>query len=227
MSDVATDRQDDAMQRVGAQLRQAARVLGLAYAVTLGVVLAAAIGARALDRPLSHVTHDPLAVAKEPFYVGALSNLGVLVWWTVAVACLLAAIVLRHERRDLAQPLAAAGVLSAVLALDDLFMGHDVILPDKLGVPEPVTYAAYAVIGVAFLWIFRAFLRRTPLLLLGVAALFFAASTGIDLGTEGDEEERLAAIEDVLKLFGIVTWGVYWLRLAGGALVRPRHEPRV
>jgi hypothetical protein len=202
----------------GAQLRESARILALLYASFLALVAVAWLGARVLDRPLSDVTHDPLAVAKEPFYVGALSNLGVLVWWTAAVACLVAAAVLWRSRRDVAEPLGAAGLLAAVLTADDLFLIHDVILPDKLGVPEPVTYAAYAAAALAFGVGYRAFLRRTRWTVLALVLVFFACSIGIDELVSDAREEQFAGLEDVFKLFGIVTWAAYWVPLALDAL---------
>jgi hypothetical protein len=208
---------------VGAQLRASAPLLALLYGATLAVVGVAWLGAETLDRPLSHVTHDPLAVAKEPFYVGALSNFGVLVWWTAAITCLVAAVVLRDSHRGVTAPLGAAGLLAAALTADDLFMVHDVILPDKLGVPEPLTYAVYGAAGLAFAVAFRTFLLNTRWLVLALVVLFFACSIGIDELVSDTREEQLAGVEDVFKLFGIVTWAAYWVPIALDALAGTRR----
>jgi hypothetical protein len=200
------------------QLRDSAVLLAGLYGATLGLVAAAWLGAELVDRSFSNVTHDPLAVAKEPFYVGALSNVGVLVWWTAAVACAVTAAVLWRSRRDVAAPLGAAGLLAAALTADDLFMVHDVILPDYLHVPEPVTYAAYVAAATAFAVAYRTFLSRTRWALLALVLLFFACSVVIDWLVSDEREEQLAGVEDVFKLFGIVTWAAYWIPLALGSL---------
>jgi hypothetical protein len=201
-----------------AQLRAAAPVLVLVYGATSVLVLVAAIGTEAVDRPLSDVTRDPATVAKEPVYVGALSNVGVLAWWTAAVACLVAAAVLWRRRNDVAAPLGAAGLLAATLAVDDLFLLHDAILPDELGIPEPIAYVAYAAAALAFTVAYRVFLRRTRWMLLVLVLLFFGCSIAIDLVVSEARQAEFAAVEDIFKLFGIATWTAYWIPLALAAL---------
>jgi hypothetical protein len=204
--------------RGSGQLRGAVRVLGPVYAATSLLVVVAEIGTTRVDRALSYVTRDPATAANEPAYVGALSNVGVLALWTAAVACLVAAAVLWRRRDDVAAPLGAAGLFAATLAVDDLFLLHEEILPKELGIPERISSVAYATAAVAFAVAYRPFLLRTRWFLLVLVLFFFACSIAVDAIVPQARQEEFASLEDVLKLFGIATWTAYWVPLSLAAL---------
>jgi hypothetical protein len=195
----------------------------LALAAVWGGVLTllalTAVAAQISGRPLSDFTRDPVAVVEAPFYVGFLSNVGVLLWTGTAAACLVAGEVLRRLRGPRARLLLSAGALSAVLALDDLFRGHE-LLNERFGVPQPLLPALYAAAIVLLCVRNLELLRRTEWKLLAAALALFGTSAAIDGLANPGHTSALEALEDVLKLFGIATWAAYFVPLAVLSLVQ-------
>jgi hypothetical protein len=201
-----------------------ARWLGVAcVAVPVAVLLLATLvfglhPARAL--------RDPAAYVDFPFYVGMFSHIGALGWWTAAAAGLLAAFTLRaasEERRMMLW----GGLLSAMLAIDDLFMVHDNVMPAYLGVPELPVLAAIGLSGVAYVWRFRALHVQVAPVLLVVCLVLFASGLVVDLarGSAQDEQGLGILFEDGFKLAGIGGWAAYHL-LVARAFLRQRMPPQ-
>lgn len=163
-----------------------------------------------LRDPASSVYHE--AVCCGPL-LGAVSNFGVVLWTVTAGALLMAAFIMASskKRNDHARFLAGAGLLTGWLALDDLYMLHDSLLP-MLGAPEKAVYAAYALATGTFFYLFRNLLRRERLLILAAAGGFFAVSILLDIIME--DAARAYYYEDAAKLFGIAAWAAFWLSAA-------------
>ena len=150
---------------------------------------------------------DPVYVADLPAYTGVVSQAGVLAW-TVGAAVALFAAALTGSRllRDL-------GWLTAFLAIDDVFLLHDQVLP----VPEVVFFA---VLGVVVLLLLRRHLaalrvdRSRPVVAAGVALL--ASSVIADVSMLDKVTVLAAVAEEALKVAGIVAWS--------GALVVLAHD---
>ncbi len=153
-------------------------------------------------------------------YVGLVSNLGVLLWCSCAAICLFSGAVICQgfSNRETCLFMVCSGLFTAMLLLDDLFMLHEEVFPDHLFIPQPLVFVAYGFITLAYLFRFRKTILATEYLLLILAVGFFAASVFVDLFVT--PEEFLIAgypgrhiIEDGLKLFGIVTWTAYLIRV--------------
>lgn len=187
-----------------------------------GVLLLAltALAAQITDRPLGFFTRDPTAVLEGPLYAGALSAIGVLLWWTgVAVAGFAALLRPGDDRRGF---LAAAAALTAVLAFDDLFQVHDVLLPDYAGIPQPAVTGAYGLAAVALVVRWRATMRRTAWKVALAGAALFAVSVAVDfVGDQSATSNHL--LEDGAKLLGIITWTTYLASVAAAALAPDRE----
>ena len=185
--------------------------------------------------PVGRLFRDPLAIAEEyPFcchvYDGLFSNMGVLLWWTAAVAAGFAALVTARlsKRRHEVLVLSVAAGFSAWLALDDLFMLHEKLFP-KLGLSQPEILALYGVLAavyIAFSW--RVVLTAAPLLLLmGIGMLGLSGSFDIladhDLGAASAwllEHWRLQILlEDGAKFLGIGFWCCLHLAAAMNVIV--------
>ena len=166
---------------------------------------------------------DPLAVAEMKtecckVYYGAVSNLGVMTWVGTAVACLFAAAVLAARTghtRDVSF-LIAAGLFTGFLAMDDLFLVHENVLP-AFGVSEPVTYAAYGMLGLAYLALAWRPISDSHYILFAVACCLLATSVLVDWQVHSDHRLRIV-LEDGAKLAGIFSWAAFHLAAAWGLL---------
>ena len=112
------------------------------------------------------------------------------------------------------------GLLTSVLALDDLFLIHEQVAPDYLGLNENIVFAVY------FLLIFSYFLRFLPVALsdnymvLLSAFFFLGLSLTVDKGLpiEISNVSLQFAVEDGLKLMGIVSWATYFILTSSKAV---------
>jgi hypothetical protein len=168
---------------------------------------------------IGDLTRDPATSQEFARYVGALSYLGVLAWTVGATAALVgarAAAPGSPARRFLV----AAGLLTAWLALDDLFLVHEYVggLIREGGRGSDLVLGTYALAGVAVMWRWRSFtLRETPIsIVLVVGGLLFLSLVFDALGRGGSAQYLL---EDGPKLLGLMGWTTYLalvaLRLAG------------
>jgi len=99
------------------------------------------------------LTVDPMQTADLPFYFGFFSDLGVILMASASVVNFLGASLLgrNHPRFHF---LIISGIFALGLALDDLFMFHDRVLPKHLHVPEGVSYLGYFLIMIVYLLYF-------------------------------------------------------------------------
>jgi hypothetical protein len=154
--------------------------------VSFAVALAAIIGAYSLSlltgAPLSDLTRDPTSVTHSKFYVGLLSNLGVMLWTAAATACFMGAFILSNDRRfhQSAIFLFSSGALSLILTLDDLFRIHETVLPRYFHISETLVIAGYLLLSLAYLAYFFRQILTTDYLLLILALLFLGLSMAID-----------------------------------------------
>lgn len=88
-----------------------------------------------------------------------------------------------------------AALLTAFLALDDLFMFHEEASPLYLGVPELAVFGVYGILTLVFCICFRRFLVWTHFLLLALALGFFAFSVLVDLGMYAALPQHLRGCE--------------------------------
>jgi hypothetical protein len=152
-------------------------------------------------------------------YTGLVSSLGVLLWCTGAAITVFTALKLRSWNRDRERAgfLLAAGVFTAVLALDDLFQIHEG-LAFLLDLPDVVVLAVYVGLCGALLFRWRREVRHTEYGLLGIALTCFAASLVVDALDPKELVNRWIGpryhlIEDGFKLLGIAMWTTYFTRV--------------
>ncbi|MGI9413167.1 MAG: hypothetical protein ACR2PM_05835 [Hyphomicrobiales bacterium] len=162
---------------------------------------------------------DTLAVAEMKtecckVYYRAVSNLGIMTWIGGAAVCLFSAAVLamRSGRGTEVSFLVVAGLFTAFLAMDDLFLVHENVLP-AFGVSEPVTYAAYGALGLAYLVFASESIVEHRYILFAAACGLLATSVLIDWQVHTDHPLRIV-LEDGAKLTGIVCWTAFHLDAA-------------
>ena len=100
--------------------------------------------------PIDHFSRDPLAILDGPLYLGLLSNLGALLWCSVATLALFTYASVRGQvDPQAARFLLAGGTITALFCLDDLFMLHEKVLPTLFSLPEHFTCAVYFTVGTS------------------------------------------------------------------------------
>ncbi len=209
---------------LGRQLRPVLPVLAY-VCVAAGVALCALVLVNLYtDTPISLLTRDVVESLDAPVYAGLYSSLGVLLLSSTAAVCLFSAIVLRwfQGRSEWSSFLLFAGSVTAYLALDDLFLLHEIVFPKELHIPQNAVILGYSLVIGLFLAAFARTILRTDFLLLGAAFVFFAGSLAVDAVYE-ESDFRLTFIaddflgrhlvEDGFKLVGIAVWAAYFIRI--------------
>jgi hypothetical protein len=208
--------------------RDLLRTLLLAYVPAGALLGGVALVSRILGINAGDFTRDPANIMKVPWYLGGLSHVGVLLWCSTVAVCLLTA----GATRDAEVPprlrpfLLCAGLLSAALLVDDLFLFHEVIAPRILDVPERYVHASYGVATLALLVTFRGtILRGTDYPILAVGGTFLALSQVADhLTNLASDTSAKFLLEDGLKFLGIVGWFTYFASVCYTSL-RARSLP--
>jgi hypothetical protein len=121
-----------------------------------------------------------------------------------------------------------AGLVTMMLALDDLFLLHDEVFMLYLGQNEHRTFLVYGAVIAIFLGYYRrSILSSRSLPLLVLALVLLGSSIFVDNTSRfwSDPEMRIL-VEDGLKLLGITAWTAYFVRRSyfavagGGSLSR-------
>jgi hypothetical protein len=171
---------------------------------------------------------DPAQIAGLPFYAGFFSNIGILLWTFTASVLFFCWALLKHLGTQTSPDttfLFMAGVLSAILCWDDLFLIHEEIIPKVLfpkgswlHIPEHFVYIGYALWGMAFVFLSRTIiLSKTRYTLLPVALGLLALSAILDstgISSFVKQKDLRYLIEDGLKLGGIIVWTTYFVHSA-------------
>lgn len=162
--------------------------------------------------PIEVLLRDPGAVADTPYYVGFVSNIGVVLWCAGACFSLFGAMVLREVNK--AHParwfLLSAGLFTALLMLDDCFMLHESALPHLFGLPEHTLIVVYAVWGLTMTWRCRHTILNGDTEVYVVAVVMLGMSVFIDMLPQHFLGDWTHAVEDGLKLIGISFWMTYF-----------------
>ena len=226
------DADGSAGSSVMARLRSAGTALAVAVAVPvffLGLAVLVHVGERV---PLSHLTRDPNAVSGAPPYLGFVSQLGILLWAGAVAVCIFSVWLLPPRRQGAGAGtrgfLFASGLLTLMLAFDDVFQLHEQVIP-RFVMSEKAVFACYGVTTVAYFVRFLPVLLTTDCLLLGAALACFGASMGVDLfGLPFRTSFDPILLEDGAKFVGIALWLAYFSRTAAAAIGRSmngREQP--
>ena len=163
------------------------------------------------------LTRDTAATAGVPYYIGFLSDIGILLWGGTTAVCFFAAAAVTggSGSRRLSAFLLASGAICLVLGLDDTFQLHNE-LPQLAGVPEASVFVAYAVIAGVDAWLFLSTIRKTEYALLVIAVAFFAVSVLLEAAVTP------YYLQDGAKLVGQICLFVYFFRTGVSAARPPR-----
>lgn len=189
------------------------------------------IGIFAYNIPVWDFTKEPNRILGGDFYIGALSNLGVIIWTVAATLCIFFAIYLK--RYNPSSPfrlfLLHAGILTTLLLLDDVYMLHDGAFPVYLNIDGYYVYGFYFVYILYLLIRFRKVIFETEYLILLSSILLLSLSVLADVmedrgslrsillnlanNREAVLNQFFVYFEDTFKGLGIITWVVYFSRV--------------
>ncbi|MEQ8825534.1 MAG: hypothetical protein RIC14_14290 [Filomicrobium sp.] len=217
------------------QTRMTSFLVYLLAFVPVGALLA--IAATQTVTPLAYLTKDPLTVAEMAsagccrIYYGALSNVGILLWCATASICLFSAMVLwlgrgfSAQAQQMAAVFLASGLFSGWMALDDLFLIHENVLP-ALGVPQKLVYGIYGALTLGYLWFARDLLFAGRKTMFVVALGLLTLSVGVDV-VATSEGYMHVLIEDGAKILGISAWAAFHIEAAVVAVHRASVDDAV
>jgi hypothetical protein len=210
-----------------ARLRSLVPFLSAIYAFPLVTLFAVVMARLLLGIPVYIFMRDPSAITSTSPLVGAVSNIGILLWCAAGTICLFSAGVLRwrggasrHGRF-----LLWAGLLTLLLMADDLFLIHEKMR--YVGVSQKLVVAVYGLLLLGGLAAFRRLVvDDTEYLLLLLAVGFLGLSAAIDVFQPYVESVLGGGrilLEDGCKLLGITGWLGYFLKCSFD-LVTARSE---
>jgi hypothetical protein len=199
---------------------------------TVAVILVVGLGLLAVLLVLRHygvdprlVATDPDDIAKAPAFYGGMALFGFGVWGAGVGAAFVGAVAARGgpDPAGIGRMLLQAGLLTAFLAIDDMYQLHENGF-QHVGVPQKLVILAYIAIVVVWAWANRGAIRATefPIALVGLA--FLALSVLLDQEVLGIS--RGPFFEDTPKIIGICLWSL-WLARSAVRLVRSQRDAAV
>lgn len=217
------------LDRLGPQMRAHAWRLPVVYAPALALVALIGYVDTQTRFPASYFFRDAASTVEEPFFLGGMSNLGVVLFFAAGAICLFAAAILRRlePKGQQAMFFMSVGVLTVVMSLDDLLQFHEEVVSEVIlgnrNVIGPVdgellVFALYMASLLFILVRWNGLIRTTDYLFLIVSLAFFILGMSADRGLIGgsavkDKEVRVL-IEDGCKFLGITGWLHYFARTA-------------
>ena len=154
---------------------------------------------------------DAGRVPVDRWYAGLLSDIGIVIWFLAVPTAIIAAIRQRRRPRAAAFYVAMAAI-SAWLALDDLLLLHEEVVPDATGIPEQASFAIYGIVVAAVIALSMPTIRRNlgwvlalSLVLLGMSLVISKLGFGVITSTEAGS---------ICKFLGIVNWTLFFAHAA-------------
>ena len=157
------------------------------------------------------VLSDTQSIGDLPWYAGALSNAGIVMWVVTAAVAIFGSRL--AEDRETRGFLLSGGLLSSLLGFDDLYMVHERIFPRVLALSEKLLFSFYLVAVALYLYRYRREILNSDFTLLLAALCGFGASMVVDVMTEDKPWPMYRHVfEDGPKLAGLALWMVYHVR---------------
>lgn len=146
-------------------------------------------------------------------YVGMLSSLGIFIWCAAVTLCWFAWYFIKLKNPDSGRKnfFLISGIITSIIAVDDLFQFHEIIIPDYLGLPEITFYITYIVTLFIFNIKYINMLMNRHFGWLLVSYFFLAISIVFDMLFENLVPFG-TYFEDGLKFMGIAFWSTYFFK---------------
>lgn len=202
----------------------------LTYLIITGLIIG--IGYFVYNIPVGDFTREPNVTLNGAVYIGAISNLGICLWTAAATVCFFGVIYLKRYNPDSSFRtfLLHAGIFTTLLLLDDLFQLHENIGPVYLHINQKISYIVYLGYGLFFLIKFRQAIFKTEYIIFLTSIFLLSLSILVDFIDESKRlthlldkltgfnmhksEDMRIFLEDTFKGLGILTWLIYFYRVA-------------
>ena len=181
-------------------------------------ILGALVLAHLTGAKLAWLTRDPGIINQRGFYVGILSNVGIMILAAATAICFLGAFLLQGLRayRHTSIFLLSSGAICLMLTSDDAFLLHEQVFPIYLRVPTIVVYLVYFTLAGSYFVYFGERILSTDYLILVLAFLFLGLSLLVDGLISRSNVQTF--VEDCLKFAGIVFLLAYYTRTTATAV---------
>jgi hypothetical protein len=201
------------MRNIGLQFKKVTPVLLISWLLVVLALLFAIFASTVKDIDLDVFTQDPNAQLNAPFYLGFFSNLGIMVWSAAFTICFYGAYrVVGISAMRNREFLMVSGLITFLMALDDLFQLHELVFPAYFNISDNMVYLTYINIYLIYFIRYKRELLNSDFMALGLAFFLLGLSTIIDLLPLPMPKDTF--LEDAIKLLGAVTWLVYYTRTA-------------
>jgi len=194
-----------------AQIRSHIRIYVVTSIILLVLLYSFAAIAEYYDMSVAYFTRDPAITLYGHPFTGVISNIGIIFWCASLAVCFFCSwLILKKGDKQVSVFLFISGLFTLWLMLDDFFMFHEFVFPYSFGIPQTAVIVAYLIlISIYFLKFGRLILTMEYTILL-LACGCFALSLATDMWMPQSDMQFL--VEDGAKLFGIVTWFIFFIR---------------
>lgn len=163
---------------------------------------------------------DPLWLVDALPWVGAVSNIGILIWTISISVCFFTGALLSQRRGDKNRVrfLYAVGGITILIMLDDFFMLHELIYSKYLHLDENLVFSFYGMLILVCFIKFRGLILKSDYSTLITSLVFFALSAAFDTLHRYHTFPWHRFYEDGFKLLGIFGWAGYFVKLCSDFL---------
>lgn len=194
------------------QIKSLIVLFTITYLLLFGLFVSVAIISMHFDIPVGNFTRDPIAILRGNPFTGVISNIGILFWCSTAAICIFVS-KSYPDRKEFSLFLLFSGLFTFILLLDDLFQLHEKV-DTYFHVHEYTAYVVYFILISIYFVKFGKIILSTEYMVLFIACCFLSLSVLADmlLSYFITQRDIKFLIEDGFKLFGIVTWFIYFIR---------------
>ncbi len=190
-------------------------ILLLSY-LAVGLLLISIIFlGRTFRIPFEYISNNPESQYGVPLYAGLLQKLRVILWSASMSVCFFTYLILRFysPSNKVSNYILFAGILTLLLFVDDYFQIH-LALRIIFHIPNFIVYLGYALFVFYIFYQFKVIIFKSEYKIFLLAFLLLGAAVLLDLLSDGNivnlgKEDELEAS---FKIFGVVTWSVYFIR---------------
>ncbi len=198
------------------------------------LMLAGYVVSKKKQIPLWMLTRDPADISQVSPFVGAISNIGILLWCAAATICFFTFLISMKQMCNPLQKffLLASAILTTILMIDDFFLVHEWIFPVYFNLDQKYVLFFYLAITCIYFLIFKNVIIESDFFFIMLSIIFFSLSLIIDIIVDNYSEFSQIIVdyhlfEDGFKLFGITSWLTYFTLYSLKSVTKKPSEERL